>query len=257
MGPFITTTKGKLPTIDFANPKAVFALNKALLLTHYKIVDWDIPEGYLCPPIPSRVDYLHHINDVLEKKEVTGFDLGTGANCIYTLLGAAVYGWRILGVDSDITAVTHAKKNVALNPHLSDLISVKHQNNKSFMFTGVLESDQHVDFTMCNPPFFASQQEANKANVQKNRNLNLNSTARNFGGNAHELWCNGGEALFLKRMIKESVHFKDQVGLFSSLVSNTSHLAKQQKLIKKLGASPRVIKMTHGQKQSQLLLWQF
>lgn len=254
---FIITTKGKLPTIDFANPKAVFALNKALLLTHYAIVDWSIPQGYLCPPIPSRVDYLHHIYDVIKNKEATGYDLGCGANCIYTLLGASIYQWRMIGVDSDKTAVTYARKNVALNPHLKERIRIEHQSNKSFMFTGVLKSDQYIDFTMCNPPFYASQQEADKANIEKNQNLNLGSSTRNFGGTPHELWCNGGEALFLKRMIKESVHFKDQVGVFSSLVSNSSHIEKQLKLIKKIGASPRIIKMVHGQKQSQLLLWKF
>ena len=52
-------------TIDFANPAAVKALNQALLLEAYGIADWDIPAGYLCPPVPGRSDYVHHVADLL------------------------------------------------------------------------------------------------------------------------------------------------------------------------------------------------
>lgn len=52
-------------SIDFADPLAVKALNLALLQLHYRIEYWDIPAGFLCPPIPGRVDYLHYIADLL------------------------------------------------------------------------------------------------------------------------------------------------------------------------------------------------
>ncbi|MGB0424538.1 MAG: RlmF-related methyltransferase, partial [Flavobacteriales bacterium] len=72
-------------TIKFGNQDAVKALNSALLKTHYNI-DWDIPNGYLCPPIPGRLDYLLHVNDLLNKKKANVLDLGTGANLIYPIL---------------------------------------------------------------------------------------------------------------------------------------------------------------------------
>ena len=50
-------------TIDFADPDAVKTLNRALLAHHYGIAHWDLPAGYLCPPIPGRVDYLHWAAD--------------------------------------------------------------------------------------------------------------------------------------------------------------------------------------------------
>lgn len=52
-------------SIDFADPQAVRALNAALLAQHYGIKDWNIPPQYLCPPIPSRADYVHHLADLL------------------------------------------------------------------------------------------------------------------------------------------------------------------------------------------------
>ena len=62
---FVAKNKYGNLSIDFFNPKAVKALNKALLISHYGLDYWDIPDGFLCPPIPGRADYIHHIADVL------------------------------------------------------------------------------------------------------------------------------------------------------------------------------------------------
>ena len=87
-------------SIDFANHDAVKVLNKAILKYHYGIESWDIPEGYLCPPIPGRADYIHHIADLLCRcnfgKIPTGdkikcMDVGVGANCIYPIIGVNTF----------------------------------------------------------------------------------------------------------------------------------------------------------------------
>lgn len=83
-------------SIDFANAEAVKSLNGALLHQAYGIRDWDIPPQYLCPPVPGRADYLHYLADLLAAnntgviplgKIVKVLDIGTGANCIYPLIG--------------------------------------------------------------------------------------------------------------------------------------------------------------------------
>ena len=56
--PYIQPNPKGEDTIDFSNDKAVLCLNKALLKHYYKIDNWQIPEGYLCPPIPGRADYI-------------------------------------------------------------------------------------------------------------------------------------------------------------------------------------------------------
>ena len=58
-----------IQTIDFFNPHAVKALNKALLISYYGIRYWDIPRNYLCPPIPGRADYVHYIADLIDRRE--------------------------------------------------------------------------------------------------------------------------------------------------------------------------------------------
>ncbi|KAF3796410.1 Ribosomal RNA large subunit methyltransferase F [Nymphaea thermarum] len=92
-----------------------------------------IPDGQLCPTVPNRSNYIHWIEDLLSSEVIVkpdagegvrGFDIGTGANCIYPLIGASLYGWSFVG--SDFTdALEWAKWNVANNPHITALIEVR------------------------------------------------------------------------------------------------------------------------------------
>lgn len=65
LAPFVGPNPYGDLSIDFADPAAVKALNRALLLVQYGVRDWDIPTGYLCPPIPGRADYIHCLADLL------------------------------------------------------------------------------------------------------------------------------------------------------------------------------------------------
>jgi len=248
-------------TIDFSDQKSVLALNKAILMHHYKLADWNIPDGYLCPPIPSRADYIHHLNDVLkvtkDSNSIKGLDIGTGANCIYPILGTQIYNWQMVGADINEVSITSARNNVAMNK-LSPKIEIRHQNDNAHIFKNIIKADEFYHFTMCNPPFHSSEDEATKGTLRKLKNLKIDKpTGLNFGGIANELWCNGGEALFLKRMIKESVLFSKQVGIFTSLASKKENLPKLEKLLKKKKADYRIIPMQQGNKQSRILVWKF
>src|ERR1700712_5214941 len=64
---FVALNKFENESIDFSNPDAVKALNKALLKFYYGVDNWDIPDGYLCPPIPGRADYIHYAADLLSE----------------------------------------------------------------------------------------------------------------------------------------------------------------------------------------------
>lgn len=43
---FLTLTPAGEQSVDFANPLAVKALNKALLAHFYAVANWDIPDGF-------------------------------------------------------------------------------------------------------------------------------------------------------------------------------------------------------------------
>lgn len=249
-------------TIDFSNQKAVLELNKAILKHHYNLTDWSIPEGYLCPPIPGRADYIHYISDLLSEDNLStpikGLDIGVGANCIYPILANRIYNWKMVGADINKTAVISAQKNIEATSGLADHIEIRHQKDNANIFKCIIKKGEHYQFTMCNPPFHSSEKEAQKGTLRKLKNIGQDTKLTlNFGGQSNELWCNGGEALFIKRMIKQSVEFKHQVSWFTCLVSKKDNLPKLYKQLNKLKAIYKTIEMTQGQKQSRFIAWKF
>lgn len=258
-------------SIDFANPDAVRVFNRALLKQFYGIAHWDIPPGYLCPPIPGRADYLHGLADLLADENnaeiprgasVHALDIGTGANCIYPLIGTREYGWRFTGSDIDAIALASARTIVAAN-NLGKSITLRQQANSRHIFEHLLQVDDRFDITLCNPPFHASQAEASSGSQRKWRNLGKLDPKRklpalNFGGQAAELWCEGGEAAFIARLADESRSVAQQVCWFSTLVSKAGNVQPLQARLKKLSArGVRVSDMSQGQKRSRFVAWTF
>lgn len=258
-------------TLDFAHPQAVLALNQALLVHQYGIHGWSIPQGYLCPPVPGRADYIHALADLLGEshdgkiptgEQLIGLDIGTGANLIYPLLGRVEYQWRFVGTDIDTVALDNAAQILAANPQLASGIQLRQQSVPSSLFAGLVKTDEQFDFTLCNPPFHASHRAARAGSQRKWGNLNKAGTTKppvlNFGGQGNELICEGGEAGFLARMIEESAAIADQVFWFTTLVSKSANLPALQVQLKALHTRDiRVIPMAQGQKHSRLLAWTF
>ncbi len=269
LAPFVFINNHGTETIDFSISDAVLQLNKALLKQHYEVTNWSIPSNYLCPPIPGRADYIHYIADLLSEEKITtpvkGLDIGVGANCIYPILGSQIYTWNMVGVDIDENAIHSATKNGSASEKLKNHIEIRHQKSNANIFEGIIKKDEYFNFTMCNPPFHTSEEEASKGTLKKLRNLRQEDQpyqtkkeiVLNFGGQANELWCNGGEALFIKRMIKQSITFKNQVGWFTTLVSKKENLKKIYKQLDKLKVTRKTINMSQGNKKSRFVAWKF
>lgn len=257
-------------SIDFANPKAVKMLNKALLKHFYGIAHWDIPDNYLCPPIPGRADYIHHMADLLaeaNKKIIpTGpsvrvLDIGVGANCIYPIIGHQVYGWQFVGSDIDPVAIRSASLIIASNPSLKGKIECRLQSTPSNIFSNILKPGERFDLCICNPPFHSSAEEAASATGRKTHNLSKDKSSKvllNFGGQSNELTYEGGEAEFVRRMIKQSAEVPNGCRWFSTLISRKDNLYAVNKALKKAEATEvRIIEMAQGHKQSRLVAWTF
>ncbi|ENM2865538.1 23S rRNA (adenine(1618)-N(6))-methyltransferase RlmF [Citrobacter koseri] len=262
---FLTRTPAGEQSVDFANPLAVKALNKALLAYFYQVANWDIPEGFLCPPVPGRADYIHHLADLLG--ETTGaipadasvLDVGTGANCIYPLIGVHEYGWRFTGSEVHAQALASAQTIISGNPGLTRSIRLRRQKDPAAIFNGIIHKNEQYDATLCNPPFHDSAASARAGSERKRRNLGQDKNdALNFGGQQQELWCEGGEVAFIKTMIAESQAFGRQVMWFTTLVSRGENLPPLYRALTDVGAVKVVKKeMAQGQKQSRFIAWTF
>ncbi|WP_374351544.1 23S rRNA (adenine(1618)-N(6))-methyltransferase RlmF [Chitinimonas sp.] len=259
-------------SIDFADPAAVKALNRALLIQYYGVRDWDIPPGYLCPPIPGRADYLHYLADLLadsvDGKLQTGpdirvLDIGCGANLIYPLIGQAVYGWQFVGSEVDADALANAGRILAANPAAQAAISLRLQRQPELFFRELVHAGECFDLSMCNPPFHASLEQASAGSQRKWRNLGKQQAAGqqpvlNFGGHGGELWCEGGEEAFICRMIAESASMPTCCVWFTSLVSKAGSLPAIYRALQAAGATAsHTIDMAQGQKQSRIVAWSF
>jgi len=257
-------------SIDFSNPKAVKWLNKALLKKYYGVDYWDIPTGYLCPPIPGRADYIHYIADLLGNsnggKIPTGskikcMDIGVGASCVFPIIGNKEYGWSFIASETDTVALESANKIITYNAFLNKNIELRFQENARDIFHGIMERNEPVDVTICNPPFHSSPEEAMEGSLRKQSSLThkkITTPTLNFGGQSNELWCEGGEERFVRDMIRQSKQFSSNCFWFTTQISKQSHLdGIYEALSTARAVEVKTIPMGQGTKVSRIVAWTF
>ncbi len=271
---FVKLNEYQDESIDFFNPDAVKLLNKALLMQYYGIDYWDIPANYLCPPIPGRADYIHYAADLLSssvsdkpniknsaESPIKCLDIGVGANCVYPIIGIKEYDWSFIGVDIDPIALESAKKIIDNNFSLKGKIELRLQSNPQHIFKGIIQKDERIDLTICNPPFHASLSDARSGTIRKLKSLDpqkIKNPVLNFGGQHNELCYEGGEEKFIQNMIVQSKEFADSCHWFTSLVSKQSNLKNAFIELKKQDALEiKTITMGQGNKTSRILAWSF
>jgi len=267
---FIVPNKTGADSIDFSNPISVKLLNKALLNHYYGITNWEFSDENLCPPIPGRADYIHHIADVLSGSnfgrmpagdKITCLDVGVGASCIYPIIGVTEYDWNFIGSDIDSKSIESSQNIINSNASLENKVTCRLQKNKAAIFKGIVGKDEKIDLTISNPPFHASIDEAQKGTRRKIKNLKgrkVKTPELNFAGVSNELICDGGESQFIENMITESATISKNCFWFSTLVSKQSHLKGIYKSLEKNKVSHvKTIPMGTGNKSSRIVAWTF
>ena len=257
-------------SIDFSDSAAVLTLNKALLKYYYGVEHWNIPVGFLCPPIPGRADYIHLIADLLGSlnngivpvgSKIKCLDIGVGANCIYPIIGHKEYGWYFVGADIEPIAIESATKIIDENTFLKGNVELRLQANASDIFKGIIQKAEQFEISICNPPFHASFEEAQAGTLRKLSNLRKEKVTKatlNFGGQNRELYCEGGEEKFVQKMILQSKEFSNSCLWFSTLISKAEYLKAAYSVLKSVAAvEVRTIPMTQGNKISRILAWTF
>ena len=267
---YIKPNKSGMDSVDFSNPTAVKLLNKAILNLYYDIQFWEFPDENLCPPIPGRADYIHYMADLLAEENfgkipvgghITCFDIGMGASCIYPIIGATEYHWTFIGSDIDLASIQASQKIASSNFSLKDKIDCKLQNDPNHFFKGIINKEDRIDISFCNPPFHASIEEAQKGTRRKIKNLSGKKNPKlqlNFSGRKNELIYEGGEITFIRKMIQESKSYAKNIYWFSTLVSKESNLEKIYKSLKKIKAEQfKTIPMGTSNKSTRIVAWTF
>jgi len=241
----ITNIEGE-STVDFTNPTAINLLNKALLGYYYDVKSWNFPDDYICPQIPKSADYIHHIADLLKLSNfgrlpksdlITCLDIGTGATCIFPILGSIEYNWNFIGSDIDDETLKSASEIVASNPTLPSSINFKLQENPKDFFYGILDRKDKVDITLCSPPTLSPIKGENQPK---------------------ELLYDGGDLKFNRDMIKQSKKFASNCFWFTTIVSSQNNLKNTQKLLDELGAIQVIdLPLENGKKGKKILAWSF
>ncbi|KAK3389466.1 hypothetical protein B0H63DRAFT_492402 [Podospora didyma] len=210
--------------LDFNDPAAVMQLTKALLKVDFGL-RIELPDDRLCPPVPNRHNYILWLKDLMDTtsyeqpgRKLCGLDIGTGASCIYPLLGTAQRPWNFIATDIDVKNLGYARKNVQLNA-LEDRIQVIERQSDDSLLPLDDADIQSIDFVMTNPPFYVSEDEMLASANEKERPPNSACT-----GAPVEMVCHGGEVTFVGRLLRESLVLRERVQWYTSMVGKASSL---------------------------------
>ncbi|KAK2437715.1 23S rRNA (adenine(1618)-N(6))-methyltransferase [Trifolium repens] len=269
--PFVQYSRYGNPRIDWTDFNATRELTRVLLL-HDHALNWWIPDGQLCPTVPNRSNYIHWLEDLLSSNiipntissggKVRGFDIGTGANCIYPLLGASLLGWSFVGSDITDVAIEWAERNVNSNPHISELIEIRRvQTNATTSSVERLDGEESglsgeiglcsrteteveplpilpLDLNSCEnknyhgPPILVGVVRddekfdfcmCNPPFFESLEEGGLNPKT-SCGGTSEEMVCSGGEKAFITRIIEDSTSLKHNFRWFTSMIGRKSNL---------------------------------
>lgn len=205
-------------------------LTKAILEDEFSLT-MDLPNDRLCPGVKGRYAYIRYLHKLIDttdtlylqdsydpNRRVVGLDIGVGASCIYPLLGCAVRpNWKFFGTDIDEKSFTYAEGNVTEN-YMDDRICL-YRNYPGYplipsaVVHHVTGLDYGIDFVMCNPPFYRSQEEIDEA-----RSFKKYAPPSACTGSEVEMITDGGEAAFVSRLVRESAGLRSEVRWFTSLL---------------------------------------
>lgn len=210
-----------------------------------------LPQDRLCPPVPNRLNYILWIQRLLDTTDsasfidfkstnenryesknsvVSGLDIGTGAGCIYPILGCVLRShWKLVGTDIDDKSLEYARQNVSTN-HLGDRISIIKTEPQSPLIPFQALGLDHLNFTMCNPPFYESREEMIRSAEVKKKPPFTACTGADF-----EMIIEGGEVAFISQLIDESLKLKSRVQWYTSMTGKLSSLITLRDKLVSLG----------------------
>ncbi|GFU03726.1 RNA N6-adenosine-methyltransferase METTL16 [Nephila pilipes] len=199
--------------VDFTDTSALRTLTKILLKKDFNL-DVEIPDGFLIPTIPQRLNYILWIEDLLtalpkKNQTVSAIDIGTGPCAILSILGSKKNDWHFISTETTDEAIHWAKENINAN-NLKSWIEVVKVREDSILQEIMTTDEKCYDFCLCNPPFFENIEDIRKKSPKVKEKIEIYAKKE-------EIFSKGGETAFVKQMIKDSLQFRDRISLYTSM----------------------------------------
>ncbi|GMR44496.1 hypothetical protein PMAYCL1PPCAC_14691 [Pristionchus mayeri] len=262
--------------LDFTDDAAVRALTRALLKEDFAL-DVELPSGSLCPRVPQRLNYLLWIEDAIlasgrNADAIRGIDIGTGASCIYALLGARRFGWSFVATEAESSSAEAARRNVERNGLVERVEVVKTDGDGPLIEGVVTSSSTGFSFCMCNPPFFDGDGDTAERFVGRGEREWENGGVQTGGkrsaprsgtiASENELATEGGEVAFIGRLIEESARLREKVKLYTTMLGKKSSVARLAARLAKKAEEEKSLRFTtgelrQGRTQRWLLAWTY
>ncbi|KAL1836231.1 hypothetical protein VTJ49DRAFT_5412 [Mycothermus thermophilus] len=247
--------------LDFTNPHATMQLTKTLLQADFGL-KIDLPEDRLCPPVPNRHNYILWLKDLMDTtsynppgRPLCGLDVGTGASCIYPLLGTRQRPWTFVATDIDDKNLAYARRNIHLNNLSSRIHLLSRQPSDPLIpFDHPSIKTKTIDFVMMNPPFYSSPDEMLSSAQKKSRPPMSACT-----GAPVEMVCSGGELSHVGRLLRESLALRDRVQWYTTMLGKLSSLEALVEQLREAGIDNyAVTEFVQGSKTRRWALgWSF
>ena len=138
---------------------------------------------------------------------------GTGTSCIYPLIGCSRNeNWNFIATDVEEEIIKYAKKNVEMNPEISDRIQIIKNPDSTCIFPeeliNLLDANATTSkFVLCNPPFYTDSIDLESRRAFKRHKPISGQWEMSQEELGTEL---GGEIGFIKKMIQESIGLNDK-----------------------------------------------
>lgn len=208
--------------LDFSDPAAVRQLSKTLFKVDYHL-KLEFPNNRLCPPALSRHNYIMWIKELMDSTtymmpgaKLLGLDIGTGASCIYPILGCHQRPWSFIATDIDKQNIKWAQKNIDANS-CNKRISLFLVDKDGPLIPMDKVTDGTLCFTMTNPPFYKSDEEIKASAMGKARPPPTACT-----GAEVEMITEGGEVGFVERILNESLIIREEVQWYTAMLGYMS-----------------------------------
>ncbi|CAO2653693.1 Nn.00g031040.m01.CDS01 [Neocucurbitaria sp. VM-36] len=257
-------SSGKL---DFQDPETVKALSKAILKLDFDL-QLEVPDDRLCPPVPNRWNYVAWLQGLIDstspeysnrydpERKVIGLDIGTGASAIYTMLCLrSRANWTMCATDIDKKSFDSAARNLAINSLMTRTKLLQTTDLNALIPLSALGID-HLDFTICNPPFFTSQNDMSSSLKGEGKSWKPNAVCT---GAEVEMVCPGGDVGFVTKIVNESLVLREKVQWYSSMLGKLDSTKAIVTLLKKHGISNWAVGLidTGGNTKRWVVAWSF